>query len=108
MLFRRCCPAAGVDDIPVSGEKAVSNADCGLQVAATRAGGIPEFVRDGEDGYLARLGSAADFRRAVLDLIRDPQRALAMGSNARERIQETCSAAAVIPRELELLSGIAR
>lgn len=81
---------------------------CGLPVAATRAGGIPEFVRDGEDGYLARRGSAADFRRAVLDLIRDPQRALAMGRNARERIQETCSAAAVIPRELELLSGIAR
>jgi glycosyltransferase involved in cell wall biosynthesis len=80
---------------------------CGLPVAATRAGGIPEFVREGEDGYLARPGSAAEFRRAVLDLIDDPQRALAMGRNAREHVLETCSAAVLIPRELELLSEIA-
>ncbi|NIR42893.1 MAG: glycosyltransferase family 4 protein [Gemmatimonadetes bacterium] len=81
---------------------------CGLPVVATRVGGIPEFVRDGIDGLLTRPGSASDLRRAVRQLVGDRDRAREMGVNARKYIQARCASAVVIPRELELLAGVAR
>jgi glycosyltransferase involved in cell wall biosynthesis len=76
---------------------------CGLPVVAARAGGIPEFVRDGADGYLVQRGDPASLRRAVLALVSDRQRLRAMGRNARAYVAERCAAATVIPAELELL-----
>jgi glycosyltransferase involved in cell wall biosynthesis len=76
---------------------------CGLPVVAARAGGIPEFVRDGADGHLVRGGDPASLRRAVLALASDRQRLRAMGRNARAYMVERCAAETVIPAELELL-----
>ena len=77
---------------------------CGLPVVATRAGGIPEFVRDGVDGFLVDRGDARGLREAVARLVSDPARARQMGKRARERIQEVCSADSVIERELAVLA----
>ena len=80
---------------------------CGLPVVATRVGGIPEFVRDGEDGLLASPGSVVELRRAILKLVHEPVRARNMGQSAREYVQMKCSASAIIPQELEFMSGVA-
>lgn len=80
---------------------------CGLPVVAARAGGIPEFVRDGEDGYLVQRGNPASLKRAVLALTSDRPRLRAMGQNARAYIVERCAAETVIPAEVELLSAAA-
>ena len=80
---------------------------CGLPVIAVRTGGVPEYVRDGIDGLLVRPGRPAALRRAVLKLVREPERARAMGRQAREHVAARCSAAHVIPAELELLSEVA-
>ncbi|MGD2152841.1 MAG: glycosyltransferase family 4 protein [Gemmatimonadales bacterium] len=78
---------------------------CGLPVVAARAGGIPEFVRDGVDGYLVERSDAASLRQAVLALASDRRRLRAMGQNARDHVVERCAAETVIPAELELLSA---
>jgi glycosyltransferase involved in cell wall biosynthesis len=80
---------------------------CELPVVATRAGGIPEFVRDGEDGILVSPGSPTEFRRAVLDLVSEPERAKAMGRSARKRVIGTCAATDVSERELTTLAEAA-
>jgi glycosyltransferase involved in cell wall biosynthesis len=79
---------------------------CGLPVVACRAGGIPEFVRHGEGGLLVRSGSPSELRRAVLELVSDPERAQAMGLRAREDIAHKCAASQVIPHEVEILAGV--
>jgi glycosyltransferase involved in cell wall biosynthesis len=56
----------------------------GLPLLATRAGGIGEFVRDGEHGVLLSDTSAADIERGVLSLLRDPQRLAEIGRGNRE------------------------
>lgn len=81
---------------------------CQLPVIGPRAGGVPEFVRDGQDGYLVHRGRPAALRRAVRQLIAEPDRLREMGRNARERVRATCSAARVVPAELELLGEVAR
>jgi glycosyltransferase involved in cell wall biosynthesis len=78
---------------------------CGLPVVATRAGGIPEFVREGKDGLLTSPGNRVELRQAILQLIHDPARARLMGQSAREHIQMKCSASSIILQELDLMSG---
>lgn len=80
---------------------------CGLPVIASRAGGIPEFVCEGEDGFLLQPGRPSELRAAVLMLVREPERARSMGHRAREHVAAKCAASHVIPRELELLARVA-
>ncbi|HVE97961.1 MAG TPA: glycogen synthase [Mycobacteriales bacterium] len=73
---------------------------CGAAVVASRVGGIPEIVVEGETGFLVDLAPsgdeygtpadpvryAADIADRVNALVRDPARAVAMGEAGRERV----------------------
>jgi len=50
-------------------------------VVATRGGGIPEIVLDGETGFLVPMGDADAMARAIEAMLRDPKRAEQMGKN---------------------------
>jgi len=55
-----------------------------LPIVATRAGGIPELVREGETGHLFEPGDADALGDALEALITDPRRRETMGRAARE------------------------
>jgi glycosyltransferase involved in cell wall biosynthesis len=78
---------------------------CGLPVVATRVGGIPEFVRDGLDGYLVPPENPAALREAILRLVHDPARCRAMGQNARQHMLELCDGPRIAAQELQVLRG---
>jgi glycosyltransferase involved in cell wall biosynthesis len=78
---------------------------CGLPVIATRVGGIPEFVEHGREGLLVPPEDPEALRRAIEELIADPERHLAMSHHARARMEEQCSPGVVTDRELALLAG---
>jgi glycosyltransferase involved in cell wall biosynthesis len=61
---------------------------CERPVVATRVGGVPRYVTDGENGLLADTGDAPGFARAILDLIAQPERAASMGRAGRLRVLE--------------------
>lgn len=65
-------------------------------VVATRVGGVPELVCDGENGFLIEPGDAAGFAGAVSRLLRDPDLARRMAENGRVRAAQDhdCSQAA--------------
>jgi glycosyltransferase involved in cell wall biosynthesis len=56
-------------------------------LVATRVGGIPELVVDGESGFLVDRGDSADVARRVLMLVEDPDRRMAMGNVGRGRVE---------------------
>jgi starch synthase len=58
---------------------------CGTAVAGSRTGGIPEVVADGETGLLVPPGEPEPLAEALNALIRDPDRAAAMGQAGRKR-----------------------
>lgn len=81
----------------------------GLPVVASRAGGNPEAVADGETGFLVRTGDAQGFASAILRILHEPGRAHSMGEAGRRRAMERFSmermVASVERTYLELLDG---
>ena len=61
---------------------------CGLPVVATRVGGTPEVVADGETGLLVPPGSPVELAQAILKLLQEPERGRQMGVKARQRIED--------------------
>jgi alpha-maltose-1-phosphate synthase len=58
---------------------------CATAVVASRVGGIPEVVADGETGLLVPPDDPAALADALNSLLRDPERADALGRAGRER-----------------------
>lgn len=62
---------------------------CGLPVVATRVGGTPELVRDGETGLLVDSGSAEQLGAALATLRHQPDRRCQMGLQARQHVERS-------------------
>ena len=59
---------------------------CERPVVATRVGGVPRYVTDGENGLLVDGGNADGFARATVRLLDDPALRRAMGVAGRRRV----------------------
>jgi glycosyltransferase involved in cell wall biosynthesis len=59
-----------------------------LPVVAPRFGAIPEFVRDGETGYLVEPGNTEQLVDRLCDLLKNPKRAEHFGENGYRLVQE--------------------
>jgi glycosyltransferase involved in cell wall biosynthesis len=60
----------------------------GTPVVASRIGGLPEVVQDGETGFLTPPGDVAALRQRLEQLLGDPHLARRMGDNARALVLE--------------------
>jgi glycosyltransferase involved in cell wall biosynthesis len=68
---------------PVSAIEALA---AGRPVVATRVGGVPDVVRDGEDGFLVDAGATAQLADRLARLARDPELRNRMGEAGRKRV----------------------
>jgi glycosyltransferase involved in cell wall biosynthesis len=59
---------------------------CGTPVVASRVGGIPSFVRDGDNGWLVRPGDARDLAARLLHVIDHPDEARILAEQGRRRV----------------------
>ena len=74
---------------------------CGKAVVASDCGGIPEVVRHGETGLLVPPGDAPALGAAMAELLRDQERAAAMGQRGRELALHEFTWSAVTDRYME-------
>jgi glycosyltransferase involved in cell wall biosynthesis len=78
---------------PTRGDRACSSLAsaeamaAGRAVIATRVGGIPEIVVDGETGILVEPDDAQALTRAIVAALGDPGRSRAMGAAGRTRVE---------------------
>jgi glycosyltransferase involved in cell wall biosynthesis len=68
---------------PVSAIEALAAA---RPVVATRVGGVPDVVRDGEDGFLVDPGAVDDLAARLATLAADPSLRERMGAAGRDRV----------------------
>jgi glycosyltransferase involved in cell wall biosynthesis len=74
----------------------------GVPSVATHVGGIPEVIEDGVSGSLVPAGNAAAFAQAVVALLDDEARRIAMGRAACARVRQHFSFTAASERYLAL------
>jgi glycosyltransferase involved in cell wall biosynthesis len=74
---------SGNEGTPVSAIEALAG---GRPVVATRVGGVPDVVRDGEDGFLVEPGDVEQLAERLALLARDPELRERMGQAGRERV----------------------
>jgi glycosyltransferase involved in cell wall biosynthesis len=73
----------------------------GVPVIASRVGGIPEIIQDGETGFLVDPGSVEDLLRALRLCVEDPKHIRAMAS-ACHTVAREHAAERVVDQYLEV------
>jgi glycogen(starch) synthase len=80
-------------------------------IVATRAGGLPDKVRPGVNGWLVPPGDATALGQAISDALSDPTRLRAMGEHSRQIVEAEFAWSVLIEKYLalygELLNGSA-
>jgi glycosyltransferase involved in cell wall biosynthesis len=74
---------SGNEGTPVSAIEALA---AGRPVVATRVGGLPDVVRDGEDGFLVEPGATGELADRLARLASDPKLRKRMGDEGRARV----------------------
>jgi N-acetyl-alpha-D-glucosaminyl L-malate synthase BshA len=70
---------------------------CSVPTIATRVGGVPELIDDGENGLLFPLGDIEAMAEAAIDLLRDSPRLHAMSAAARRNASDRFCSTRIIP-----------
>jgi N-acetyl-alpha-D-glucosaminyl L-malate synthase BshA len=71
---------------------------CEIPVIATRIGGIPEVVTDGETGYLSDIGDTDKMSADALILLKDDDLRRSFGQTGREQAIERYGTEKIIPQ----------
>ena len=75
---------SGNEGTPVTAIEALAS---GCPVVATRVGGVPDVVTDGEDGFLVEPGDVEELAARLAQLANDPDLRGRMGAAGRERMR---------------------
>lgn len=76
---------------------------CEVPVVGGRAGGVPDAVADGETGLLVDPENTENLKAALVELLRNRDRAREMGRRARLRVQKSFTWNAAAERVLMLM-----
>ncbi|HDR73520.1 MAG TPA: glycosyltransferase [Methanoculleus sp.] len=72
-------------------------------VVASRAGGIPLQITDGETGFLVDPRDTAGFAERALQILRDPELGRQLGRNAKEHVREHFLITRLVAEYLDLM-----
>ena len=81
---------------------------CEVPVIASRVGGVPEVVDDGETGFLSEVGDIEKMAADAARLLTEEEFRREMGRRARESATSRYNTDLVIPRYIEFYEGILR
>jgi N-acetyl-alpha-D-glucosaminyl L-malate synthase BshA len=79
---------------------------CEVSVVASRVGGIPEVVTDGETGFLSEVGDVDKMAKDAVRLLTDPAFRIEMGRRARASALARYRTDIVIPQYMDLYQKV--
>ena len=78
----------------------------GKPVVATKVGGSPEMVMNGVTGYLVPPADSGAIASAIIDLLQNPDKAIAMGSAGRKVVKEKFTVVTMVKKYEELYASL--
>mgnify|MGYP003701054109 CR=1 FL=1 len=93
------------DNLPLVLQESMA---CGTPMVSFKVGGVPELVRPGITGYLARAEDVEDFRNGIVELLSNNMLLDDLGRNCRTIAVEEYSVKLQAERYLELYSEMLR
>ena len=96
-------PTLGGEGLPYAVLEAMERA---RPVVATRSGGIPELVEDGETGYLIDDADPELIAPAILRLLGDPELARRLGAKGREKAVDCFSLSSWVASTEAVFAGV--
>jgi glycosyltransferase involved in cell wall biosynthesis len=81
---------------------------CRKSIVATRAGGIPEVVADGETGFLVPVRDPAALADRIVRLLQRDDLRAAFGETGRQRVEQRFSAEQMVAATLAAYADVAR
>lgn len=81
---------------------------CEVPVIATRIGGIPEVVNEGESGFLSDVGDVEKMGGDTLRLLRDEELRRSFGEKGRELAVQRYSTSKIIPQYIAFYEKIVK
>jgi N-acetyl-alpha-D-glucosaminyl L-malate synthase BshA len=79
---------------------------CEVPVVASRVGGIPEVINDGETGFMSDIGDTEKMSGDVMKLLSDEELRLAFGRRGREVAISRYSSEKIIPQYIEFYERV--
>jgi N-acetyl-alpha-D-glucosaminyl L-malate synthase BshA len=79
---------------------------CEVPVVASRVGGVPEVVTDGETGYLSEVGNVEEMSERAAHLLSNPEFRRGMGKRARQSAVSRYSTDSIIPQYIKFYERI--
>lgn len=82
----------------------------GLPIVATNAGGIPELIKDGVNGFIVPVGDYIQFAEKLIFLIENPERRVKMGARSssfleQNKMEQTVEKTLQVYNELLTVTG---
>lgn len=81
---------------------------CEVPVVASRVGGIPEVINDGETGFMSDVGDTEKMSDDVLRLLNDEKMRLSFGKRGRELAISRYSSEKIIPQYIAFYEKVLR
>jgi glycosyltransferase involved in cell wall biosynthesis len=79
---------------------------CEVPVIASRVGGVPEVVTDGETGFLSEVGDVDKMAEDAARLLSDTELKREMGKRARESAVSRYRTDIIIPQYIEFYERV--
>ena len=79
---------------------------CEVPICASRTGGIPEIVQDGETGYLFNPGDVAAITQSMLKALQSPQRSRDLAKIAAKTAVQRFSVARMVEATCEVYANV--
>ncbi|MDD5020323.1 MAG: glycosyltransferase family 4 protein [Candidatus Omnitrophica bacterium] len=80
----------------------------GKAVAATKVGGVPELIRDGETGYVVAPGSSEEIYQVLLKLAADSSLRIHLGQSASSFVKKHYSVEKMVESYLRVYQAVSR
>ena len=80
--------------------------NCAMPVVATHVTGSKDLVTNNESGLLVPSADSGKLAEAIITMLRDPERAVAMGKKAYESVKEKCNIETVALKYIGLYNQI--